>query len=69
MSGERGGGKMVGGGRGEKAGEERKCKEAKVKERRVCRRSHEWGRAGSSDCGIRVAIEECGVSKSNLVDM
>ena len=27
--------------------------------------SHDWGREGSGDCGIRVVIEESGVSKSN----
>jgi len=25
--------------------------------------SHEWGREGSGDCGIRVAMEESDVSK------
>jgi len=27
--------------------------------------SHEWKREGSGDCGIRVVIEETGVSKSS----
>jgi len=27
--------------------------------------SHEWGREGSGDCGIRVVIEESRISKSS----
>jgi len=41
---------------------ERKCKQGKG---RFVDGSHEWGREGSGDCGIKVVIEESGVSKSS----
>jgi len=54
------------GGKGGKGRRERwgkrKCKQGKG---RIVDGSHEWGREGSGDCGIRVVIEESGVSKSS----
>jgi len=49
----------VGAGRGG----ERKCKEAKVKQGRFVDGSHECGREGCGDCGLRVVIEELVVSE------
>ena len=51
----------MGRGKRKKGGGERKCKEAKVKQGEFVNGSHEWGREGIGDCGIRVVIEESGV--------
>jgi len=65
--GKRGGGRWGEEGgkeKGRKKGGERKCKEAEVKYRLgFGDGNQEWGREGSGDCGIRVVIEESGVSK------